>query len=345
MFKKILTYISVILLMASLNIDTLAGGGKRNATAGAQELLIPVSARGLAMSGAYNAGLSGLDAIFYNPAGLGLSQVNTEAMFSYMNYIADIGFAFAGVAVHSESLGSLGFTIRTFDFGDIPVTTTQNPYGTGATFSPTYVIVGATYANALTDRIHVGFTINVISEQIMRVSASGIGFDAGVQYNGVAGIEGLQFGVAVKNLGPQMKFAGADLIRTATDPDANRGNQRYLIDAASFELPSQLELGLAYEKRFADQYKALFTTTFQNNNFSNDEYRFAAEFTYNDLLFVRGGYTYVSEAAGDEEQFLFGPTFGAGLQTTGNINVKVDYAYRSARYFDANHMVTVTFGF
>ena len=302
MLKKILSYLSVILLIANLNTDILAGGGKRNATAGAQELLIPITARGLSLSGAYNAGITGLDAIFYNPAGVGVTDASAEAMFSYMNYIADIGFTFAGVGVNFDSFGSLAFSLRTLSFGDIPVTTVENPYGTGATFSPTYVTVGVTYANALTDRIRVGFTINVVSEQIMRVSASGIGFDAGVQYNGVAGVEGLKFGVSIKNLGPSMRFEGSDLLRTATESDSRRGAQRYVIQAAAFELPSQLELGLAYETKFADQYRAVFSTTFQNNNFSHDEYRFAAEFSYNETFFLRGGYTYVTEAASDADE-------------------------------------------
>ena len=56
-----------LLMMA----EVFASGGKRNGTAGAQELLIPVSARGLAFSGSYVSGISGVDAIYYNPAGLG----------------------------------------------------------------------------------------------------------------------------------------------------------------------------------------------------------------------------------------------------------------------------------
>ena len=74
--------------------------------------------------------------------------------------------------------------------GDIPVTTIDNPEGTGATFSPTFVVLGVTYSNALTDRIRVGFTANLVSEEIQRPSASGVSFDAGVQYDGIGGVEG-----------------------------------------------------------------------------------------------------------------------------------------------------------
>lgn len=345
MYKRFIQALVIMILVSSLSVDTFAGGGKRNGTSAAQELLLPVTARGMALSGAYLAGLDGIDAMFYNPAGFGVTDNSADALFSYMNYIADIGFTVAAVGVKFEGFGALGFSVRSLDFGDIPVTTTANPYGTGATFSPTYVTVGMTYANALTDRIRVGVNVNIITEQIVNTSATGFAFDAGIQYNGVGGIEGLKFGMALKNLGPAVDFDGPDLLRTAVENDALRGNQFYKIDAAAFELPSQLEIGIAYEAKFTDQYKGLFATTFQNNNFAHDEYRFAGEFSYENMLFLRGGYTYVTEAQGNEDEYLFGPSFGAGVVIQGGLAITVDYAYRTARFFNANHMVTVKLGF
>ena len=331
--------------MILLVSEIFGGGGRRNGTGGAQELLIPVSARGLALSGAYTSGITGIDAIFYNPAGLGVSKNSAEAMFSYMNYIADINFSFAAVAVHFDDFGSLGFNVRTLDFGDIPVTTIENPEGTGAVFSPTFVVLGVTYSNALTDRIRVGFTANLISEEIQRTSASGVSFDAGVQYNGIGGVEGLKLGVALLNLGPAMSYDGADLDARVNQVDGKRTAQFYRLNTAQFELPSILELGLAYERSFSDEISALVSTSFQNNNFSNDEYRFAAEFNYNDLLFLRGGYSYIQEAADDTEEGIFGPTFGVGLNFNQGMDIRVDYAFRTVEYFDANHMFTVQLGF
>ncbi len=345
MSKRLIQGLVILLAISTLFVDTYAGGGKRNGTAAAQELMIPVSARGMALSGAYVAGIEGIDAIYYNPAGLGVSNNSAEAMFSYMNYIADIGFTYAAVGMNFEGFGSLGFSVRSLDFGDIPVTNEENPYGTGATFSPTFVTVGVTYSNALTDRIRVGVNVNLISETIVSTSATGFAFDAGVQYNGVAGVEGLKLGVAVKNLGPQIDWDGPDLLRTAVENDAKRGPQYYKIDAAAFELPSQLEMGLAYEAHFSDQFKGVVSTMFQNNNFSDDEYRFAGELSFKNMFFVRGGYTYVKEAVGNEDEFLFGPSFGVGVKMTGSLDIAVDYAYRTVRYFNSNHMITLKLGF
>ena len=345
MIKKLTINLMVILAFTALTTDLFAGGGKRNGTAGAQELLIPISARGLAMSGADISGISGLDAIFYNPAGFGSTKFGTEAMFSYMNYIADIGFSFGAIGVDLGDLGTLAFSVRTLDFGDIPVTTIENPYGSGVTFSPSFFVGGLTYSNALTDRIRVGFNINLISETIVRTSASGVSFDAGIQYSTLAGIEGLKMGVVLRNLGTQMKYAGEDLIRTAEDPNSLRGTQFYTIDAASFELPSQLEFGLSYTYLFNQSYKATVASSFQNNNFANDEYRIGGEFAFNNLFFIRGGYAYVSENTDNTDQSIWGPTFGVGVNLDAGVNVIVDYAFRAVDYFDANHMITVKLGF
>ncbi len=345
MIKKLTITLTVLLALIALSTDMFAGGGKRNGTAGAQELLIPISARGLAMSGADVSGISGLDAIFYNPAGFGSTAFGTEAMFSYMNYIADIGFSFGGVGVNLGDLGSLGFSIRTLDFGEIPVTTVENPYGDGTTFSPSFFIGGITYSNALTDRIRVGLNINLISETIIRTSASGVSFDAGIQYSGLAGVDGLKMGVVLRNLGSQLKFEGEDLLRTAEDPTSQRGEQFYKIDAASFELPSQLEFGLSYDYLISESYGALIAGSFQHNNFSNDEYRIAGEFNFDNTFFVRAGYAYVSENSDDTDESIWGPTFGAGVNLHTGLDIIVDYAFRSVDYFDANHMFTVKLGF
>ncbi|MGE5682246.1 MAG: PorV/PorQ family protein [Bacillota bacterium] len=345
MFKKNTLIIFMTLLMCITSINLYAGGDRRNGTGGAQELLIPVGARGLALSGSNIAGLEGIESLYYNPAGLGVSKKSAEAMFSQLNYIADIGVSYAAVSMNFEGFGSLGFNFKTINFGDIPITTVENPQGTGSTFSPKFFTAGLTYSNALTDRIRVGVTVNLITEKIVTTSASGMAFTAGVQYNGIAGVEGLKMGVVLKNIGPQMKYDGADLLRYASDNAALRGQQYYKLDAASFELPSQLELGLAYERTFTEDFKGLLATSFENNNFSNDEYKLGGELNYKNTFFVRGGYVYTKEGADNVDQKIFGATYGAGVNISSGVDITVDYAYREATYFNANHMFSIKLGF
>jgi len=344
MIKAFTFLLKVSVISVIMIAELFAGGGRRNGTAGAQELLIPVGARGLAFNGAYLAGLDGVEAIFYNPAGLAASNLSSEAMFSYMNYIADIGISYAAVATSFEGFGSIGLSIKSMDFGDIPETTVQAPYGTGSTFSPTFVTVGITYANSLTDRIQIGITGNVVTENIISTSATGVAFNFGVQYSNVVDITGLKFGVVLKNFGAPMTFDGPDLIRQAQAISTLRGLQFYKIDGAEFELPSQVMIGVAYERNISDDYRFLLMGAFENNNFSNDDYKIGGEFAFQETFFLRGGYSYMPSPSSLEEEQLFGSTFGAGFKVNAGIDITVDYAYRYARYFEANHIFSMKLG-
>jgi len=343
MIKKILI---TVLVFGTINL-LFAGGGRRNGTGGAQELLIPVGARGIALNGSYVAGITGLDAIYYNPAGLSGSTNTAEAAFSVMNYIADIDFVFAGVGINMQDFGSVGVTVRSLDFGDIPVTTVDRPAGTGAMFSPTFVTVGLTYSNFLTDRIRAGVSFNLVTETIENTTAQGLSIDAGIQYEGLALVDGLKLGLVLRNFGGAMSFEGPDLLRTAEESDAFRGPQYYSIDAEEFELPSQLELGLAYEKDFDESIGAEIMGVFQNNNFSNDEYKLGAEIRFKDMIFLRGGYSFVDAGDSDykDEENLFGPTFGAGFKLSGDLDITFDYAFRTVEFFDNNQVFDIRIAF
>ena len=344
MNKSFLFLIAIVITFAICTDSVYAGGGKRNGTSGANELLIPVGARGLAMNGADVSGITGSEALYYNPAGLVGGTESAEVMFSQMSYIADISVSYAAVATKFGDLGALGFSIKSINFGDIPITTVANNNGAGTSFSPRYVTIGLSYSNNLTDHIRVGTSMKVITEKIMSTGATGFALDAGVQYSSFAGVEGLHLGVVLKNLGPQMKFDGADMLRYATESSGLRGTQRYKVDAGDFALPSLLEIGMAYETYFTSDFKGLISTTYQDNNYANDEYKIGGELAYMNMFYIRGGYSYVPQALNDDDN-IYGATYGAGVNLDTGLKITVDYAYRSARLFSANHMFSVKLGF
>ncbi len=330
------------LLVVSLNGIAYAGRGDKAGTSAAPELLIPVGARDLALGGSTLATTSGVEAIYWNPAGLARASQGTEALFSHMNYIADIGVDYIALATSFEGFGTLGFSLKSLSFGDIPVTTEDVPDGTGETFSPTYVTVGLTYSLLATDRISVGVTSNFISERIDRVSASGVAFSIGVQYSSFASVEGLSIGVAVKNIGPSMSFEGPGLLRQAEVIDVLRPASFYAIEAAEDELPSTIELGVAYAIAMEDENILSFSGVFQNQNLSDDEYKFGAEFGFQNALFVRGGYVLAQESA----SFIYGLTVGAGMRHKfSDLAVTFDYAYRDVDFLGANHIFSIGLGF
>jgi len=342
---KHIKYSLILLLVFFLAADAVfAGGGKRNGTAGASQLLIPVGARGIAMSGSTLTNSIGVESMFWNPANVARTQNSTDVMFSQTSYIADIGVSYGAIVANIEGFGAIGASIKSLSVGEIAKTTVDNPDGTGQTFTPQFVTVGVTYSRMLSDRISVGLTTNFISEKIDFASASGVAFNIGVSYNNFANVNGLSIAVVMKNIGSQMKYDGSGLYVNATAPDLSRPGQLYKIETAAFELPSTLELGVGYNYNFDKQNNLTIATMFQNNNFDGDMYKLGAEYSYNQLLYLRGGYTLAPELTDDEN--VYGFTLGGGLKyAVSGLDIRFDYAYQDTKYFDGNNVFTLSIGF
>jgi hypothetical protein len=88
----------------------------------------------------------------------------------------------------------------------------------------------------------------------------------------------------------------------------------------------------------------LLNGVFQNSNFYGDEYKLGAEYAFDNTLFIRGGYDLLPELDADND--LYGLTAGFGVKyNMGGVDLKLDYAYREVKFFDANHVFTVGLGF
>lgn len=330
----------IITFILIINISLIIKA--QNGVAGAQELLIPVGARNFGMNNSLVAAVSGIEAAFYNPAGLAKNTGSVDAMFSYMNTIADINLSYAASASNLGDFGVIGISLKTLDIGDIEVTTTQLPYGTGEKFSPTLLVAGLSFGKNLTDKISIGFNTNFIFEKIVETTASGVSFDFGFQYSDV-GFNGLSIGALLKNVGPQMQFDGPELLRVAIDTTTGV-NRIYKIEPASFPLPTQFEIGIAYKNKFQEKYGILFASSFLSSSYSENETKFAIEFSYDNQFFIRGGYFLLNESA-DENRDIFGPSFGAGFNIKSIFDITIDYAYRVGKRFSSNQMFTIKMGF
>jgi hypothetical protein len=343
----------LILLIFGFSAAEVFGGGQNRAgTAGAPELRIPVGARYLAMNGSAIATVSGLEAIYWNPAGVDLSATDANAMFSYRQYIADMSMNFAAVSGRMGELGTFGLSFRALSIGDINVTTMEQPDGTGQIFSPSYFTVGLTYSKRLTDRISVGANFNIISENIDKVDATGFSFDFGVIYNDLFSVPGFAVGVVVKNLGPSMSFSGNGTYVLANDQGSSRGPTYYQFQAATSELPSEIGIGLSYTRHFDEENSLVVSAAFQNNNYTADDYKLGFEYNYKELLFLRAGYNYnegniFSTSVDGAPTIWQNYAFGVGVNTKefSNIDLSVDYAFVPTQYFDANNVFSLRFGF
>lgn len=329
--------------MAVFTFALYAGDVARKGTTGAEQLLIPVGARGIATSGAFVSNLVGLESVYYNPAGLDQSS-SAEAIFSYMNYIADVNISYFGAAARVGDLGTIALTFKTLDFGDIPVTTAENPDGDGTTYSPGFYNLGLTYSKVITDRISVGANFKLISESIENTSATGFGIDFGVQYRFD---QQLSIGATLKNIGSNMRYSGPELQQVAEIPGTFPGTKQGTFEIVSeeFAIPSYFELSASYKFLFDEQNSILLGTTFTANNALEDGLSAGLEYGFMDMFFLRGGYTL---ALGSESTSIYGFAAGAGVNYNlgSGVGVTFDYAYRDVEDFPtSNHIFTVKLTF
>jgi len=291
-----------------------AGGLDRVGTAGAQELRIPVGAASIATGGSTVAVGGGLANIFYNPASLA-STDESQALVSYSTYLADSKVNYGAIASHLGSQGEIAFHAKVLSVGDITVTTEDAPEGTGQILNPNFSVIGLTYARRMTDRVLLGLTGSFVNEAVADVRASGFAIDLGVQYD--TGWRGLRFGFAMKNVGPSMRFQGANLEQRIVLPDDNPSAQGHVVrlQTADFEIPTYLQIGLAYDLPISGERHVGLYGAFQGNNFSTDEYRFGAEVPVGQWLSLRGGFQGQAplSASSRQQQYLYSYTYGAGF--------------------------------
>jgi opacity protein-like surface antigen len=333
----------VVLLIVLVNV-AFAGDVSRKGTNGAEQLLVPVGAKSIATGGAFIGDVKGVEAIYYNPAGLDLAG-RSEAMFSYMDYLADIKVSYFALSANLGDYGTFGLSLKTFNLGDIPVTTFENPDGTGSTYSPSLMTAGLTYSKQITDRVTAGATLKVIYEAITNVSATGAAIDFGVQYKFP---NNMRLGVAVTNIGTNMTYRGPDLQVKNTIPGnpPGAGFGVYEPSTEEFQIPSYFELSTSYKYDFNQQNYVMFAGKFTNNNFFEDVLSFGLEYGFLNTFFLRGGYNYL--LGSKPEDNIYGLTLGAGVSYNfeGTVYFDFDYAYRAVRDFPtgAQHVFTVKLG-
>jgi len=340
--KKHIIASIVIIVVSSL----VLGQNSRMGSASSTQLLVVPSAKHLSGGGAA-ATATGMDATFWNPAGLAMSENSVDAIFSNRQYFADIDNSFFGIATDIGDY-KMGVSVRTFNVGDIDETTVFYPDGTGQVFTPNFSILGATFARKLSDNTSVGLNANLIREGFGRVAATGVAYDLGVQYRGFLGREGLDVGFTMKNFGSPMKYDGEGLGVMASPVDGDRPVEYYKIDAASFDLPFVFDMGLSYNIAGAD-----IGVTYTSNYYSTDELKLSVGYALEGLGSVGVGMqsSSASQEIDDTDDWYTNPadgvSFGASIDMSRfvGMNLSVDYSMLPMGDFGTNSVVALRVAF
>ena len=345
-------FIALIIINFSLLIinSVSAGNPDRQGQAGAYELLLNPWARTVGVHLTNTAYVSGVEAMNLNIAGLGRTKgMELGIGHSILYQGSGLGVNAAGFA-QKVGNGVFGVSLNALNFGKIPVTTTAQPEGTGATYSPTFFNVCLGYAYQFEEKISVGIGVRFINESLADISASGFSLDAGVQY--ATGDDTykkrFQFGVALRNIGSPMHFTGQGLSDEAKVTNvASPYVIRVARNAANFELPSQLLIGASYDIIPMEKSKLTASANFTSNAFSRDEIGAALIFSMNEVFVLRAAYRYeVGLSSSDLNHSVYtGPSMGfsVNVPTAKNSDrtFSIDYGYLFSNPWGGTHNIGV----
>lgn len=223
-----LCFVSFMLIFAlSLNAHGAAGDG---GDAGAF-LKNGIGVRPISMGKAFVAIADDAHAGYWNPAGLAIMNTTQfSAMYSNpVNYALIGGAGVKDIGYHTVSLaypagfGSLGLNFAYLSVGDIYVV--EDVSGpTGETFSDTEYGIIASYASSITDQIHLGANLKLVSQSVWENSGSGMGLDIGALYQPLYNIT---LGLMLQDLiEPKIKL---------------------LEEGETYSIPRKIRLGVSYK--------------------------------------------------------------------------------------------------
>jgi len=344
----------ILSILVSASTVLFAGNPDRIGQAGATQLNINGFGRSSGWGWAAMSSVSGLEGIYNNIGGLARTD-NTEIIFSRTAWLmgSDININTFGFAQSIGGSGALGVSIMSYDMGEIPITTYEQPDGGIGTYKPRFTNITAAYSKRFTQEISGGIGFKVFSESITNAKAQGLGIDAGIQYittlrkDEKVKENDVKFGISLKNIGPDARYSGDGLSTKLTDPESEveyTVNQR----AAKFNLPTLMNIGASYDIRLDkndETYNHRLTPafTFTNNAFSNNQFTIGGEYGYKSLFMIRTAYAYEDGITSYETRtnaftgVMGGFTFEVPVSKDSETTFGLDYSYRHSNPFGGSH--------
>lgn len=319
-----LTIFCTILIASSATASIFGGLTKSGTTAG-QFLKIQIGARAIGMGGAYVALANDVSSFYWNPAGLARVGPNGGVNFVHTNWLAEMKFDFAAVALRISNFGTLGLSFTSLSMPDMKVRTEFEPEGTGEYFSAMDMVIGVGYARTLTDRFSMGITAKYIRQQIWHMSASTIAFDIGILFK--TDFNWLTLGMDISNFGPKLQYSGKDIfINYDFSPNEHGDNENIFADLQTdkWDLPLLFRFGVAMEIMNQEMNQLIAAIEARHPNDNTESLSFGMEYGFRHRFFLRGGYQSLYE---DESEK--GLTLGTGIvyYLTKSIPLYFDYAY------------------
>jgi outer membrane protein OmpA-like peptidoglycan-associated protein len=261
-------------------------------------LKLPIGARPSGMGEAYAALADGVDAIYFNPAGLGW-VVQPEIQATHAIWFADVSYDFLGY-IQPTSLGTFGVGIQYVYMDKMYKISEGVEEGKFSVYDSLGIL---SYGACLGEKVSLGLNVKVLQCKIDTQKAGAVASDVGVLF--CTNREGNSFsmGIVGQNLGSKLEFVE---------------EEEYL--------PENIKFGLTGRFSFPEQYTDLNLTVDVNKPVNEDyNFCFGLEHWGADILALRCGYKYYLEdnklKDGDP---LSGWGMGLGIKCVGFL---LDYAF------------------
>ncbi|MEA3307627.1 MAG: PorV/PorQ family protein, partial [Elusimicrobiota bacterium] len=284
-------------------------------TTSADFLKIPVGARETALGGAFSPISDNSNAVYYNPAGLGLIKFS-EISFTYNKYLEGINQQWLSFA-YPGALGTLGLGFNYLAVS--PFDSYDNEDNRTGSVSAADMAVFLSYGGAISfdsnliKSFSCGFSAKYIVQRLDDKNGNGNAFDFGVL--AVSGIENLKLSFGIDNFASdKIKFIDEEV-----------------------SLAKTYKAGVSYKLSSADSRLGVLIAVQNNFPEDGDDYISAGiENVFYETLALRIGYNSFGNISNKVN-------FGAGFDLPGGL--LLDYSYGVSRYFGNIQKVTLAYKF
>jgi len=343
MFLKLFNkFVFLLLVSMVLLIYGQAFAQTKVGTTAASFLGISVGPRATSMGGAFAAVADDATSLYYNPGGISRSG-KTQFLFAHTSWLVETDFSWIGMVFNFDGTNALGVSLTQLNYGEEEVTTVMDPEGTGERWGATDFSAALSYARNLTDRFSVGGNVKYIQEKLWNETATAFALDVGLLY--LTDFNDMRIGMSISNFGTDLKLDGKDLLkRVDLDQEAIGHNENIVskLKTDAWPLPLFFRVGLAMDVFKSDNMRFTTAVDALRPSDNSEILNAGAEFCFNNLLFLRGGYK--SLFRNDSEEGL---TLGVGLNiiTGSSFSWIMDYTYADFGLFEDIHMYSLGVSF
>ncbi len=325
----------------SVNAQYVENVSKRGTTA-AQFLKVSQGARATGMGSAFVAVADDASSMFWNVAGIAKQNKNS-VIFDHTQWIADLNYNFIAGTYSLGDFGTIGLSFIGSSYGEMNVTTVDEPNGTGSVFTVSDVAFSIGWAINLTQEFSIGFNPKIVRQTIWNTSGTSFAIDMGVLYD--TPFDGLTIGMSITNLGNKLQLSGTSAVLLYDpDPETTGNNDRIPgeFQTGAWSLPLTFVLGFSYDVINTDMHRLIIDLDARHPNDNYESINIGGEYVFNDVLAIRGGYKSLF-LTDSQETFALGAGFKQRLM--GNVAIYIDYAYQDFGILNAVHKISVGLDF